>query len=277
MCCLILFPNCSLCILLWPGGCAEETFRAFCHGDCLNTQGSGTHSKRRQSYHPDGEKEGSSWTGAKAWAGCAHQRGQMVRAQAYRKDGACFGMRTLIWVQHGMWAYLGRGDKSGTGSCTKDLDYEIKSSIQSRRWETAELRDLLISVWAECWMKKGRDEMKSIHQTTTQWKTSPDLGSGQGLPPRWETRGRKLAPAAGARLWLLPLDVSSSDCVFGSNTFMKPSAARFLLIWLINTDVLLSCQRNAPTGCLGEKRNLNLFGLLKKMPPWGLWLECKIE
>ena len=59
-------------------------------------------------------------------AGCAHQRGQMVRAQAYRKEGACFGMRTLIWVQHGMWAYLGRRDKSGTGSCTKDLDYEDK-------------------------------------------------------------------------------------------------------------------------------------------------------
>lgn len=99
--------------------------------------------------------------------------------------------------------------------------------------------------------------------------------SAVGLPPRWETRGRKLASVAQARLCCRS-GCLQLDCVFGSNTFMRLSAARFLLIWLINTDVLLSCQRKLPTGCLGKKETSTPLASWKKLPQWGLCLECKI-
>ena len=60
-------------------------------------------------------------------------------------------------------------------------------------------------------MEKGRDEMKSIHQTTAQWEASLDLVPGHGLPAPTKTgdqkeeigtRGSK--PGSGCCLWKPP-------------------------------------------------------------------------
>ena len=116
-------------------------------------------------------------------------------------------------------------------------------------------------------MEKRSDEVKSIHQPTTQMGSTSRPGPRPGSADFCQDGGQKEetnTPSFGC----LPLDVSTSDCFFCGNTFtrlpQRPTAARFLLISLVNTDVLLSCQRKAPTGCLGENRNFNPFCLLEK-------------
>ena len=77
-----------------------------------------------QSYHPDREKEGSSRTGAKAWGRVCPPEGTDGKGTGLQEGRCLLWNENLTWVQHGMWAYLGRRDKAGTGS--KGLDYEGK-------------------------------------------------------------------------------------------------------------------------------------------------------
>lgn len=65
--------------------------------------------------------------------GCARQTGQTARAQARRKEDTCLGIRTLIRVQHGDAGVF----EEERRAVVKALTVKIRSSIRSRRWETA--------------------------------------------------------------------------------------------------------------------------------------------